>query len=68
MRSLVQLGKRFKAERYRQKLTQDKLAWMAGVPVTTLRRVEAGLPTMSSSLLKMAEALGIQITLRKIDP
>ena len=57
-----ELGKRIRAERQNQKLTQEKLAEMAEISESFLGHIERGGRTLSiETLAKLANALNISI-------
>ncbi len=57
-----ELGKRIRAERRRQDLTQEKLAEMAGISDSFMGHIERGGRTLSiETLAKLANALSLSI-------
>ncbi|MCD6192142.1 MAG: helix-turn-helix transcriptional regulator [Candidatus Aminicenantes bacterium] len=57
------IGKRIKQLRQKNNLTQEKLAIKAGVPYTTLTKIESGVIKKPSvqTIAKIAKALGVPI-------
>ncbi|HWL64244.1 MAG TPA: helix-turn-helix domain-containing protein [Steroidobacteraceae bacterium] len=53
-RQLAALGQRLRAARLRRKLTQSLLAERVGVTIPTIRKLEAGDPTTSLSVVLRA--------------
>jgi transcriptional regulator with XRE-family HTH domain len=57
------VGRRIRAERRRQELTQRELADACGVTFQVIHKYEAGLVTISAGMLwRVADALGISVT------
>ena len=57
------IGNRIKKLRQKNKLTQEKLAIKAGVPYTTLTKIESGVikrPAVQT-MAKIAKALGVTL-------
>jgi len=57
------IGKKIKKLRQKNNLTQEKLAIKAGIPYTTLTKIESGVikkPAVQT-VLKIAEALNIKV-------
>jgi len=57
------IGKNIKKLRLKNKLTQEKLAIKAGVPYTTLTKIESGVikkPAVQT-IAKIAKALGVRV-------
>lgn len=57
------LGKKIKKLRQKNNLTQEKLAIKAGIPYTTLTKIESGVikkPAVQT-VVKIAEALGVKV-------
>ena len=57
------IGKKIKKLRQRNGLTQEKLAIEAGIPYTTLTKIESGVikkPAVQT-VVKIAKALGIRV-------
>lgn len=57
------IGNKIKKLRHRNNLTQEKLAIKAGVPYTTLTKIESGVikkPAVQT-MAKIAKALGVSI-------
>ena len=57
------IGKNIKKLRLKNKLTQEKLAIKAGIPYTTLTKIESGVikkPAVQA-IAKIAKALGVKV-------
>jgi DNA-binding XRE family transcriptional regulator len=68
MTIFVVLVPRLRRVRDQRALTQEELAWRAGVSRTTVMRAERGEDIRQSSVRKLARALGVSpATLQRVD-
>ena len=59
----LKLGYKIKFERGKQKISQLELALKTGLTTRTVSRIECGtIDTKLSTLIKIADALGVKIT------
>ncbi|MDE2419640.1 MAG: helix-turn-helix transcriptional regulator [Gammaproteobacteria bacterium] len=61
-----ELGKRIHSKRLKKDLSQDQLATMAGIGVSTLIRMEKGQPSTLPNFIKVIIALGMVGDLEKL--
>ena len=61
--SSINLGKRIKEFRAKDKLSQDQLSKRANLPFSTLAKIESGYTSNPSmeTLIKIADAFGVSI-------
>jgi transcriptional regulator with XRE-family HTH domain len=65
---LKELGNRLAQYRLNQNLTQEALAYEAGISLRTLTRIENGAPSQTSNLLRVLRVLGLLDNLDALVP
>jgi transcriptional regulator with XRE-family HTH domain len=65
---LVELGRRLARTRLEQNLTQEELAFEAGISKPSVERLEAGVPVKLETFLRVLRALGLLETLDRLVP
>lgn len=65
---LQELGSRLAQYRLNQNLTQQALAWEAGISLRTLNRIECGEPSQTANVLRVLRVLGLLDNMEALVP